>query len=107
MVRHKNPIKFKFKAIIGNKGSGKSALSDIIALTGESDKVDENNASFLNNKRFNKSPQKYGDNYESTLTWKDKHENKTNSLMLKKSDNYNNYVQYLPQKYIEKGSLQS
>jgi predicted ATPase len=35
-------------AIIGNKGSGKSALSDIIALTAESDKVDEDNASFLN-----------------------------------------------------------
>ncbi|WP_087503746.1 TrlF family AAA-like ATPase [Staphylococcus haemolyticus] len=98
----KIPLNSSLTAIIGNKGSGKSALSDIIALTGESDKVDENNASFLNNKRFNKSPQKYGDNYESTLTWKDKHENKTNSLMLKKSDNYNNYVQYLPQKYIEK-----
>ncbi|UCJ65487.1 hypothetical protein KU523_14490 (plasmid) [Staphylococcus aureus] len=54
----KIPLNSSLTAIIGNKGSGKSALSDIIALTGESDKVDENNASFLNNKRFNKSPQK-------------------------------------------------
>ncbi|MFS2236911.1 TrlF family AAA-like ATPase [Staphylococcus hominis] len=96
------PLNSSLTAIIGNKGSGKSALSDIIALTAESDKVDENNASFLNNKRFNKPPQKYGDNYESTLTWKDKHVNKIESLMLETSDNYNNYVQYLPQKYIEK-----
>jgi hypothetical protein len=33
----------------------------------------------------NKSPQKYGDNYESTLTWKDKHVNKSKSLMLETS----------------------
>ncbi|MCI2772926.1 hypothetical protein, partial [Staphylococcus warneri] len=98
----KIPLNSSLTAIIGNKGSGKSALSDIIALTAESDKVNENNASFLNNKRFNKSPQKYGDNYKSKLIWKDEHVNKTDSLMLRISDNYNNYVQYLPQKYIEK-----
>lgn len=96
------PLNSSLTAIIGNKGSGKSALSDIIALTADSDKVNEDNASFLNSKRFNKSPQKYGDNYESSLFWKDKHMNKINNLRLQKLENHNNYVQYLPQKYIEK-----
>lgn len=96
------PLNSSLTAIIGNKGSGKSALSDIIALTANSDKVSEENASFLNSTRFNKSPQKYGDNYGSVLLWKDKHKNKINNLKLSKFDNYNNYVQYLPQKYIEK-----
>ena len=44
----------------------------------------------------------YGDDYASVLLWKDEHMDKINNLKLSKLDNYNNYVQYLPQKYIEK-----
>ncbi len=54
-------------AIIGNKGSGKSALSDILALCGEYKEHD--NFSFLRNKKFRKKG--YAENFEASLKWLD------------------------------------
>ena len=87
-------------AIIGNKGSGKSALSDIIALGCNSKNMKE--ASFLNNKRFLKSPKNLADDYEMNLIWKDGNIDKVDRLSNSINEEYTiENAQYLPQKHIE------
>ena len=85
-------------AIIGNKGSGKSALSDILGHLCKCTTM--HSASFLNSNRFRKPPKNYADDYESTILWGDSHQE---SLPLSECD-YGTTIenaQYLPQKYIE------
>lgn len=84
-------------AIIGNKGSGKSALSDIISLCGNS--KDSTNFSFLNNKKFKKG--QLAKNFKSSLTWEDSTQNQRNLS----EDNKNQEladIKYLPQGDFEK-----
>ena len=85
-------------AIIGNKGSGKSALSDIIGHMCKCSTM--NNASFLNQTRFRKQPKNYANDYISTICWKDGH-TETLSLATEEYDSVIENAQYLPQKYIE------
>ena len=88
-------------AIIGNKGSGKSALSDVFGLIGDSNNIVE--CSFLTKDRFNKSPEKYGEDYNVEISWLDGHEEKKNSLVCEFNPQEKpDKIQYLPQKYIEK-----
>ncbi len=65
----KIPISPELTIIIGNKGSGKSALVDIIGLLGESRQFEY--FSFLsdegNNKKFKQRG--YAENFRATLTW--------------------------------------
>lgn len=85
-------------AIIGNKGSGKSALSDILGHLCKCTTMQS--ASFLNTTRFRKPPKNYADDYEATIFWGDSHEE---SLTLSECS-YETTIenaQYLPQKYIE------
>lgn len=92
------PLNPGLVAIIGNKGSGKSALSDIIGHLCKCSTMD--NASFLNNKRFRKSPKNYANDYYATLTWAD---DATCKSPLSECD-YESPIedaQYLPQKFIE------
>ena len=84
-------------AIIGNKGSGKSALADILALAGNS-KCKTSDYSFLNNKKF--LAHRYAEKFEAQLTWCDSSENKINL-----SSNNNALVEqviYLPQSQLER-----
>lgn len=89
-------------AVIGNKGSGKSAMTDIMGVLTNS--VQAENLSFLTKDRFNKSPHQYGKDFKATIRWLDGKEDRIESLLL------NNYsfsghlsnAQYLPQTYIEK-----
>lgn len=85
-------------AIIGNKGSGKSALSDILGLLCNSKNIDF--ASFLNPKRFRKKPLNYSRDYNAKAIWYD-----DNTLNVNLNDKYKenllSYAQYLPQNYIE------
>ena len=88
-------------AVIGNKGSGKSALSDILALGCNSKNMLE--ASFLNENRFMKKPKNLADDYKVEITWKDKNKDELNSLTSKLDQEYTiENAQYLPQKFIEK-----
>ncbi len=84
-------------AIIGNKGSGKSALADIIALAGNTHCKD---MEFLNDNRFRHSGAK-AKHFRATLVWSD---GSANAVTL--SDNANTLeperIRYLPQHYIEK-----
>jgi len=85
-------------AIIGNKGSGKSALSDIVGHLCKSTTMTY--ASFLHDKRFKKPPRNYAKDYESTITWGDNHK----EIRLLSDSNYGTGIedaQYLPQKFIE------
>ncbi|MDD5021619.1 MAG: hypothetical protein PHR82_05720 [Endomicrobiaceae bacterium] len=94
------PLNLGLTAIIGNKGSGKSALSDIIGHTckcfgtmGE--------ASFLNSERFRKPPENYAKDYCSTITWADGKQEIINLEVSSYGTSLEN-AQYLPQKYIER-----
>mgnify|MGYP001157980179 FL=1 len=91
------PINPGFVAIIGNKGSGKSALTDIISLCGNSHLYNE--FSFLNKEKFLKDD--LAKNFKATLTWESEE-----SVELNLSDNCNllepERVRYLPQNYFER-----
>ncbi|WP_339907167.1 TrlF family AAA-like ATPase [Symmachiella dynata] len=84
-------------AIIGNKGSGKSALADILALAGNSHcpKME-----FLNGDRFRKNNDNKAKHFEATLTWADETEVKT-SLDENADKQKPERVRYLPQHFIE------
>jgi len=91
------PLNYELIAIIGNKGSGKSAIADTIALCGNYKNQDD--FSFLRSDRFRDG--KHADNFEATLTW----ENGTRNTK-KLSDNVTvgeiETVKYLPQGYFER-----
>ena len=92
------PLNPSMVAIIGNKGSGKSAFADIIGHLCRCNTM--GSASFLNDKRFKKAPKNYANDYTATLTWLDE-ERTTNILAANVDDTSIEAAQYLPQKYIE------
>lgn len=92
------PLNTGLIAIIGNKGSGKSALSDIIGQLCKCTTMQK--AAFLNDKRFRKAPTYYAADYIATVTWGDGHI----SDMALDVDDFGTVIedaQYLPQQYIE------
>ena len=93
------PINTGMVAIIGNKGSGKSAITDILSLCGNSYRYSDNNFSFLRPDRFLKSG--LAKNFTAKLTWEN---NETIEKNLNEEINKNapERVRYLPQKYFER-----
>lgn len=86
-------------AIIGNKGSGKSALSDVLGLAGFSSNMQE--ASFLSKKRFNIDHPPLGSQFEAKIKWLDG--NCTDPVKLDQSGTTKTpRVEYLPQQFIER-----
>ena len=85
-------------AIIGNKGSGKSALADILALGGNS--LQEKNFSFLNPNKFRNSRDDKSVHFEAKLTWQsgDSHEYKLSDSPA--ADEVER-IRYIPQSYLE------
>ncbi len=84
-------------AIIGNKGSGKSALADILALAANSHCTE---MEFLNDKRFRSTGNKAA-HFNATLTWSDG--TPVTIRLDQKSDPMKpERVRYLPQHFIEK-----
>ena len=61
----KIPLNSELVAIIGNKGSGKSAIADMIALCGDFNNHDD--FSFLRKKKFRDG--KHAKNFTATLVW--------------------------------------
>jgi len=85
-------------AIIGNKGSGKSALADIIGLLENS--RNKNSFSFLNEEKFRKMPENRAQYFEGSLEWEsdETHKKKLDGLVdLKEVER----VKYIPQNYFE------
>ena len=92
------PLNPGMVAIIGNKGTGKSALSDIIGHLCTCNTM--GSASFLNATRFRKLPQNYANDYAAKISWAD---GKTREISLSEEASTSTIedAQYLPQKYIE------
>lgn len=85
-------------AIIGNKGSGKSALSDVIGHLCKCRSMEY--ASFLHETRFRRLPANKAGDYFATIIWAD---GQTGSLALSDTQ-YGTTIddsQYLPQQYLE------
>ena len=92
------PLSSDLVAIIGNKGSGKSALSDAIALAGNT--RNHKGFSFLQDTRFRNPKTKFAQNFEAILTWHD--EGITKQDLDKNPDASSvERVKYLPQSYLE------
>jgi len=93
------PINSGMVAIIGNKGSGKSALTDILSLCGNSYRYIDNDFSFLTRERFLKH--ELAKNFKAKLIWED-NETIQKNLSDGIDKNAPERVRYLPQKYFEK-----
>lgn len=92
------PINSGLTAVIGNKGSGKSALTDIISMLGGAKSIKD--ASFLNKDRFRSEKKHYANNYYAHLKWMDGRIVRADSL---NEDIVSpEYVEYLPQSKIER-----
>ncbi|MDD3305395.1 MAG: hypothetical protein PHT75_04720, partial [Bacilli bacterium] len=85
--------------VIGNKGSGKSAIADIASYVCNSKNLKY--ASFLNNKRFSKLPENYAGDYWAGITWLDNVVIKKENLSEENEESLVELVQFLPQNYIE------
>ena len=86
-------------AIVGNKGSGKSAITDIISLCANTHKSE---FSFLRNEKFrNPKPYNRAKNFEARLTWFD--DSKTDYRLLDRNGDLNQpeRVKYIPQNFLE------
>lgn len=83
-------------AIIGNKGSGKSALADIVGLCGHY--KNQKDFSFLNNEKFRRG--KVSNYFEAKILWENNEP--SSKLLSNNSDNGDmEKVKYLPQGYFE------
>jgi ABC-type lipoprotein export system ATPase subunit len=93
------PLNPELVAIIGNKGSGKSAMADMIGLCGNA-KIKVDDFSFLNKKKFRYGDDKISKNFEASLSWE-------SNTSITKTLNSNigeeiQMVKYLPQGYFER-----
>ena len=94
------PLNFDMVAIIGSKGSGKSALADVLALGGNSH-CDPKYFSFLHRDRFCERNGRLAKQFQVTAVWEDRTEAIT-SLNEKPNLNDVELVKYIPQTYLEK-----
>jgi ABC-type lipoprotein export system ATPase subunit len=92
------PLNHDLVAIIGNKGSGKSALADILSLVGDTKNF--SSFSFLNNTRFRDPKSKLDTHFVGNILWCD-------GTISQKDLNVNplqssvERIKYLPQTYLE------
>lgn len=92
------PLSHDLVAVIGNKGSGKSALADIAALAGDTKNF--KGFSFLNDKRFRNPRNKLAPHFIGALSWLDGTVSER-QLDQDPSDTSVERVKYLPQSYLE------
>ncbi len=88
-------------AVIGNKGSGKSALADVLALLGNSQLNREDHFSFLNSRKFLHPAAKLGRVYQGTLVWGDAG-SQSRLLGDPVPPEAPERIRYIPQEYFEK-----
>lgn len=88
-------------AIIGNKGSGKSALTDIVALCGNTHQSPDN-FSFLTGEKFRKRfPENLSTKFRGPITWED--DSSQSRLLSENPDRLQpERVRYIPQHFFEK-----
>lgn len=93
------PLNPDLTAIIGNKGSGKSALADIVGLLGRTKHSAD--FSFLNDKKFRLPRNNKSKYFRGTLHWASG-QSITAGLEEDIPRNITETVRYLPQNYLEK-----
>ena len=87
-------------AVIGNKGSGKSALTDILGLIGNSRQY--KSFSFLNDKKFKEKGGYKAKNFRATLSWRNGDNDEVPSLNDEVSFEKMEKIKYIPQSHLEK-----
>lgn len=92
------PLSHDLIAIIGNKGSGKSAMADIAALAGDTKNF--RSFSFLKDTRFRNPRDKFAQHFVGALGW---HDGSTSERQLDQDPSETSVarVKYLPQSYLE------
>lgn len=93
------PINSGMVAIIGNKGSGKSALADIIGLLGNTKRFKQ--FSFLNDKKFSHKKRGKAQYYKAEMTWNDTKNTAVDTLVENYDDSSSERIKYIPQSYLE------
>lgn len=93
------PLNPDLVAIIGNKGSGKSALADIIALLGNSQQ--KAHFSFLSSKRFCQKPKVLAQYFTGKIKWCDQSSSQC-VLSVDPTAETVELVRYIPQAHFEK-----
>jgi hypothetical protein len=92
------PLNHDLVAIIGNKGSGKSALADVAALAGSTRNYEK--FSFLTEDRFRDPKSKLAAHFVGTLRWHDGTDS-TRDLHQNPAPSDVERIKYLPQSYLE------
>lgn len=92
------PLNPGLVAIIGNKGSGKSALSDVIGLLGETRHGDS--FSFLNPDKFRQPKNNKARHFHASVTW-ESGLTTLKSLDAQIDENAVETIKYIPQNYLE------
>lgn len=93
------PINSGLVAIIGNKGNGKSALSDSIGLVGNTQTY--NDFSFLSKSKFRSGRPNKSECFDAILTWETDAEDSQN-LSKNPIESAIEKVKYIPQGFLEK-----
>jgi len=93
------PLNKELIAIIGNKGSGKSAVADIISLC--SNYYNDKDFSFLTSEKFREKSGKIAKNFKATLVWESEHED-TKGLNDVPDDTNLKGIKYIPQGQFER-----
>lgn len=93
------PLNHDLIAVIGNKGSGKSAFTDIVALSGKTKEYE--NFSFLSKKKFRNPQRNKASSFESKIKWEDGSESDPLNLDIDPESFDKEMVKYLPQNFIE------
>ena len=92
------PFNSELVAIIGNKGSGKSAVADILALCSNY-QTNDNDFSFLTSGKFKKN--RLAKNFEATMTWESGKESPVN-LGNQPENTELHDIKYIPQGRFER-----
>lgn len=93
------PLNPDLVAIIGNKGSGKSALAEVLGLLGNTPRYES--FSFLHGTRFRKLPENKAKDFEGSILWRDKSSMGPLSLDKNPQLGQQEKIKYIPQDYIE------
>lgn len=93
------PLNNELVAVIGNKGSGKSALSDILGLLGNTPRYEA--FSFLTPAKFRRPKNNKSRHFQASLTWADGATDSVPSLDVNPSPDAVEKVKYIPQSYLE------
>lgn len=93
------PLNSGLVAIIGNKGSGKSALADIIGLLGNTKLFRK--FSFLTGDKFCSPKRGKSKHFQGTIAWKDGKHRELATLDSVHDQNLQERVKYIPQSYLE------